>query len=41
MKTLWLRVIYSAHMLAPFALVERHIERLHPDTARALHSLFS
>jgi hypothetical protein len=36
-----LRLIYSFHMLAPIALVARHIERLSPETARALHSLFS
>lgn len=41
MKTLWLRVIYTAHMLAPLPLVLRHIERLPPDTAQALRSLFS
>lgn len=36
-----LRLIYCLHMVAPLALVERHIERLSPDTARALRSLFS
>lgn len=40
MKTLWLRLIYTAHMLAPLPLVARHIARLHPDTAHALRTLF-
>lgn len=36
-----LRLIYSLHMLAPLSLVSWHIERLSPETARALQSLFS
>lgn len=36
-----LRIIYCLHMLAPIALVARHIERLSPETALALRSLFS
>lgn len=36
-----LRLIYCLHMIAPLAFVSRHIERLSPDTALALRSLFS
>jgi hypothetical protein len=36
-----LRIIYSLHMLAPIALVARHIEQLDESTALALRSLFS
>lgn len=35
-----LRLIYALHMLAPWALVCRHIERLDGDTALALRALF-
>lgn len=31
-----LKLIYAIHMLAPFSFVCWHIERLAPDTARAL-----
>lgn len=41
MKTLWLRVIYTAHMLAPLPFVAQHIERLDEATALALRSLFT
>lgn len=41
MKTLWLRIIYTAHMLAPAAIAAAHIERLDESTVRALRSLFS
>lgn len=41
MKSVWLRIIYSVHMLAPLPLVARHIDRIHPDTAHALRALFS
>lgn len=41
MKTIWLRLIYAAHMLAPLPLVTAHIARLSPDTALALRSLFN
>lgn len=40
MRNIWLRLIYTAHMLAPLPLVTRHIDRLSPDTALALRSLF-
>jgi len=40
MKTLGLRVIYALHMLAPIALVSRHIARLDASTALALRELF-
>lgn len=40
MKTIWLRLIYSAHMLAPLSLALWHIERLSPETLRALRALF-
>ncbi len=36
-----LRIIYALHMLAPLALVARHIERLSPSTLSSLRSLFS
>jgi hypothetical protein len=36
-----LRLIYALGMLAPLALVARHIERLDLDTALALKHLFS
>lgn len=39
MHKLWLRLIYSAHMLAPVALVLWHLDRLDPDTLRALRQL--
>lgn len=35
-----LRLIYALHMLAPWSLVCRHIERLDENTAVALRSLF-
>lgn len=40
MKTLALRAIYALHMLAPFALVSRHIARLDDSTVLALRELF-
>lgn len=40
MKTLWLRVIYCAHMLAPLALVRSHLARLDESTLVRLRSLF-
>ncbi len=40
MKTLWLRIIYSAHILAPLPAMLWHIERLSPETLRALRALF-
>lgn len=41
MRTIWLRTLYALHMALPLALVARHIERLSPETVRALRSLFS
>jgi hypothetical protein len=35
-----LRIIYAFHMLAPWALVCRHIERLDEGTVQALRALF-
>lgn len=40
MKTVWLRIIYAVHMLAPAPLALWHIERLSIDTLQALRSLF-
>lgn len=40
MKTLYLRILYAAHMIAPLSLVCRHIERLDDSTAQQLRSLF-
>jgi hypothetical protein len=40
MKTLWLRIIYAAHMLAPLSVALWHFERLSPDTLHALRALF-
>ncbi len=40
MKRLWLRLIYSAHMLAPLSLVLWHLRRLSPETVLALRALF-
>jgi hypothetical protein len=39
-KHITLRAIYAAHMLAPLALVEWHIQRLSADTCSALRALF-
>jgi hypothetical protein len=41
MKTLWLRLIYAAHMTLPLGLAIAHIERLSPDTVQRLRALFS
>jgi hypothetical protein len=40
MNKLWLRIIYTAHMLAPLPLVSLHIARLDVDTAERLRTLF-
>jgi hypothetical protein len=40
LNTIVLRLIYTAHMLAPLSLVLWHIERLSPSTVHALRSLF-
>lgn len=41
MKTLWLRIIYTAHMTLPLSLVSLHIARLDIATAERLRALFS
>jgi hypothetical protein len=40
MNKLWLRIIYTAHMLAPLSLVSSHIARLDIATAERLRALF-
>lgn len=40
MNKLWLRIIYTAHMLAPLSLVSLHIARLDEPTAHRLRALF-
>lgn len=40
MRTVWLRIIYTAHILMPAPLVLWHIERLSIDTVQALRGLF-
>jgi hypothetical protein len=41
MKTLWLRIIYAAHMALPLSLASFHIARLDEGTAARLRALFS
>lgn len=40
MTTLWLRIIYAAHMALPPGLAAAHIARLDERTVAALRSLF-
>lgn len=40
-KALALRAIYAAHMLAPLALVDWHVQRLSRDTLESLLALCS